>query len=389
MVDNIRIVFKDFHGSLEQCSSASFNGKWVVARLHYSDNYLGDSPWLKVMHSIENPGILVIEGSIRKWYYGENNLKDLTRVEFSEAISNLASRLSISECDFLQAKVSRCEIGLNINVNAIYGGCLSASDLLPRIACYRSYQRVAKSGSIYFARKERASNKITSRSLGDMKSKNGRSYEPVLRVYDKTKEIKDSTIKGKHKVAITDVKTISRGYMRIEFIVSGKAQFLSWKLGVCQTLGGIKENYDLLGNFFLEHSTQIGYDSPIDENSIHQIRKKSFKRKVSRRLLRKSMVEVMQDLNCAIEMEVEGKMSNAEKTLKLSQRKDCLEVSRKYCDYGEYNWVDFVCAIYEEFVRYYGEELPSSIQTPPIVNEAYKAYDAISYYREAQARGDI
>ena len=68
---------------------------------------------------------LIVEGSIRKWYFGKDRTQDFKRKEFIHAIDSLAYEIGIEDKSIWNAKVTQLETGLTIRMKDKHRGIIS------------------------------------------------------------------------------------------------------------------------------------------------------------------------------------------------------------------------------------------------------------------------
>lgn len=89
-----------------------------------------------------------LNGSIRKWYFGENTRKDLNYSEFLDCIKLLSAKIGISEEYLWNAKVTQLESGITL---------LLKSDFKKINCCfikYRNLERIEDRNTLYFEGKK-------------------------------------------------------------------------------------------------------------------------------------------------------------------------------------------------------------------------------------------
>jgi len=182
---------------------------------------------------------LRIVGSLRKWYYGEDSLADLTRKDFICAIKLLSEKLQIPFDEFLKFDFYKVEIGRNIRLK------VPVASFLSLVAGFSS--------NSYILRQE----------IG---WRHFRTYRFKATLYDKIKEIKKKSKKGLIKELEEIHQPIEElNVLRVEFtIMRGKAE-LQKKLGY-STIYDFVENYRDLYVFFWMNCQefQLLEDFPID-----------------------------------------------------------------------------------------------------------------------------
>lgn len=205
MIDGIKQYFSasQFKGNFDNCVLQEQKEDRTEWRLYNPQNRSHMSIWKY------NNGVVTIKGSLRKWYFGNNSVKDLTLVSCIEATNYLAERLGLSWESLCSAKISQVEFGLNIPISIPF------SILSKKIVSYGTHRKrnvigkgITKEnyGTIYF---------------GEHKNKNEDKHdcEFRLKIYDKYKEIEDK------RDFVDDTILPDTNIMRIEFTADDKDTF--------------------------------------------------------------------------------------------------------------------------------------------------------------------
>jgi len=111
---------------------------------------------------------LRINGSIRKWYYGENNRKDLNLSEIKDCMRILSIKIGVSEETLLNARNTKLENGITI---------LLKSDIKSWNKCFvkhRNFNREEIESTVYFKGKV---------------NKSGEQSNYNIKIYEKFSEI--------------------------------------------------------------------------------------------------------------------------------------------------------------------------------------------------------
>lgn len=120
-----------------------------------------------VLEVIKNTGIynLIVSGSIRKWYYGANLRRDLSKNDLVKALLKLSKVLNMELIDIVDAKISKIEVGTTIVLKPHFRKLLKGLVFYPRLKRRHMYD----GETLYFG------------------WKNESSYSMIF--YDKLKEI--------------------------------------------------------------------------------------------------------------------------------------------------------------------------------------------------------
>jgi len=148
---------------------------------------------------------LRIVGSLRKWYYGEDSLEDLTRKDFICAIKLLSEKLQIPYDEFLKFDFYKVEIGRNIRLK------VPVASFLSLVAGFSS--------NSYILRQENG-------------WRHFRTCRFKATLYDKIKEIKKKSKKGLIKELDENHLPFEElNVLRVEFTIMGGKAEIQKKLG--------------------------------------------------------------------------------------------------------------------------------------------------------------
>lgn len=226
MIDRVKITFpkEHFTGNFENCSkqrSGKYYKKYILQNAK-NDHYL------VILVNIKT-GNISVEGSLRKWMFGESSLLDLDKKTFRRCFSKVAAALNMSLSDFGQGKITQCEIGLNIRVRE------SCNSIVPSFIEYGRMRKAMnwghKNETLYF---------------------NGNDKKFVA--YDKAEEIVAKT-KGRKCIArkrhIFGVLA-NHGYhfLRMEFKLFDRRSFRLHNLGHIENVADINTNWENLYEFW-------------------------------------------------------------------------------------------------------------------------------------------
>lgn len=79
---------------------------------------------------------LIVNGSIRKWFFGKNVRRDITKKQLKKSLSILAEELNISEQKVLDANITKMELGATLVLKPIFlllrQGFISYTKMLKR-----------------------------------------------------------------------------------------------------------------------------------------------------------------------------------------------------------------------------------------------------------------
>lgn len=138
MVDKIKIrlsgvmIAEEFLGDSYNSSVSRMGNVLTKYRLYFLDEPLENSCHLEVIvNRLQN--CVTISGSLRKWYFGKNNISDLTRKRFAECLKRLREKLRITEEELNYALVTQLEIGANLKLPPLYKQILSCISHYPKL----------------------------------------------------------------------------------------------------------------------------------------------------------------------------------------------------------------------------------------------------------------
>lgn len=249
MTDGIKLYFTatQFKGNFDNCILQEQKEDRTEWRLYNPQNRSHMSIWRY------NNGVVTIKGSVRKWYFGNNSVKDLTLLQFIEATNHIAERLSMSWTNFRIAKVSQVELGLNIPISIPF------SVLSKKIVSYGTHKKSNVIG------KGRTKGNYGTLYFGEHKSKYGdvddnkHDCEFRLKIYDKCKEIEDK------RDFVDDTILPDANIMRIEFTADDKDTFKRKGLPRISDINGLINNWHSLYELWAREVGRIALLSSISD----------------------------------------------------------------------------------------------------------------------------
>ena len=183
-----------------------------------------------------------IMGSLRKFLYGKNTLKDLDERAFIRSLKKLAKAMNMPYKDFLKGKITQCEVGLNIITNE------EIENINQRILKYKhvdAFDLDYKHQTLYF----------------DLNDKEITIYDK-LRQIAYTIEDNDERIKTKKSF----IKLLAHGYhfLRLEVCLFDHRSFVRQHLGHIVTLEDLVNNfYELYPLWVREMNNLLIFSTPI------------------------------------------------------------------------------------------------------------------------------
>lgn len=189
---------------------------------------------------------LTIRGSIRKWYFGKNVRRDLTKTELIDCIDILAKMLFINLQDLLNARITKIEVGATLTLNAKFRFMLDCMYSFPRL------NRNNYKGSLYFGDKKESSF--------------------TLIFYDKLIELN----KDKPKMLQKNLKANSKIFFcRHEICLNKVSQCRKFNI---KTLNELLQKWEIVKQYVLLETEKIkfvDYISPIKPN----VKNRKYKRR--------------------------------------------------------------------------------------------------------------
>jgi len=180
---------------------------------------------------------LTIRGSVRKWYFGKNVRRDLTKTELLDCIDILSKMLFVNKQDLLNATITKIEVGATLTLNAKFRVMLDCMYSFPRL------NRNNYKGSLYFGDKKESSF--------------------TLIFYDKLLELN----KYKPKMLQRNLKANSKIFFcRYEICLNKVSQCRKFKI---KTLNELLNNWEMVQQYVLKETEKIkfvDYISPIKPN---------------------------------------------------------------------------------------------------------------------------
>lgn len=182
-------------------------------------------------------------GSIRKWYFGENTRKDLNHSEFLNCIKLLSAKIGIREVDLWNARVTQLESGVTL---------LLKSDFKEINRCfikYRSLERREDRNTLYFDGKK---------SPDCEKSKYGiKLYEKYLEINKNDERFEENPRKlNVHKKFL---------FFRMEIIVD-KVSANAFYKKKANTLNKIRLNWNVINEKQIKYFESMHFVDMISKN---------------------------------------------------------------------------------------------------------------------------
>lgn len=242
MIDNIRIILKNFSGNFDNCTFIQPKKliKDIPEKKYDYDNYRlsnhsqSAKHYLKVSYN-KRTGTVTLTGSLRKRTYNRVTMLDMPQSKFEQTLKGIAKDLGIPFNELRQAKFTQCEIGANIRTR------IPAIDILPLVVNYCHYKRIddyIDKGTLYFNGADRLlklyvkDDEIAAHSFSEEKR------ELKKRSFDRLK------LKGIH-------------HLRIEFTMKTHRAFKNRGMDHIRTIGDLIDHYAELYDFWTKEINRI------------------------------------------------------------------------------------------------------------------------------------
>lgn len=258
MIDNIKLWF-DNYCAIKHLNKNFFEERdGVFTKFNndytfklYNPNNKANKTFLRVQIN-ESCTYLKITGSLRKFYYGEESLKDFSKMDFIKAIEILSVIFEIPIELFNQFSISMTEIGLNTKVTE------KCSNILSMVIGYKS--------SLY--------EPATFRGYKRYKTA---CFE--IKLYDKYAEIIGA--KSKRKYIKTPSETnfindnLNKNWLRVELKIT-KGKNIKSRLGY-KAVGEMTENFNDLYLYFWNNIQELQFNDIYNQIPVFDSNNKSDK----------------------------------------------------------------------------------------------------------------
>lgn len=258
--------------------------------------------------------IATIRGSLRKWYYGGDSLKDFNKDSFLKAILKLARTLRIPPSEIGKAKFTNCEIGLNLRTKT------EPIEIISKIVGYKCLRRNDKYqsvGTLYFG-SQNSSRKLV--------------------LYDKQKEIEDKQKQANQTITLSSPYSKRKDHftLRIELRLNDHKSWQELHVGYIETIGDLWANWSNLYEIWTHEISYLVVFSGINKD---KCRGKDF-----------LLAELLENRGLHDALEELCKRSNAKsakgiKTARHKHKERLLYIIMKYGNRKVYNNISFRCEI--------------------------------------------
>jgi hypothetical protein len=168
------------------------------------------------------PKWIIIEGSLRKWYFGKTTMLDLTFISLVKCLKMISQALEIDFDVFLRGKVNKVEIGKNLRIKSNSNQILSSLIRHPNIKDTMSRNSSKSFEGIYFS----------------------------LKFYDKLIEMNNK------KIRFAKILQKQLTIIRYEIKIKNLNE-LGYKIGKFERIGDFLRSYDRLLTFWLEEYDKL------------------------------------------------------------------------------------------------------------------------------------
>ena len=240
MIDNIvlwsqdpQIIKRLTARKLRAIGLESYNNQYTFRLYHPSRRSERDA--MLQIRTNKSENIVIITGSIRKWYLGHLSMDDLNAKSLVDALSLVAQELNIPVQDLLRFNIPKIEIGLNMKL-------ITERKVFNKIVGFKSANFKP---ALY---------------------EHSKSYFSAMlkfKIYRKATEIIHRIQKCKKGIRTEKERTfkkmnIENERLRIEYAISGGKREVAKRLGIEKaTLKEILKKYDKLYHFFWTNCQHI------------------------------------------------------------------------------------------------------------------------------------
>jgi hypothetical protein len=200
---------------------------------------------LKYYNDVTLKTAIEFNGSIRKWYFGKNTRQNLTKKQLEECVKLLSAKIGIRTTDFLNAKVTKLEVGVSVLLKSEF------RDVINCFAKYRTFTREVNKTTVYLKGKETI---------------DGKESNFKYKFYDKYLEINknDKNFSADKKKINVQNKFYCFRFENVVTKVSGVPYYKT----NANTLFKILENWEELNYNLIEHITKIHFVDLISDERI-------------------------------------------------------------------------------------------------------------------------
>ncbi len=200
---------------------------------------------LKYYNDVTLKTTIEFNGSIRKWYFGKNTRRNLTKKQLEECVKLLSAKIGIRTIDLLNAKVTQLEMGVSVLLKSNF------KDIINCFAKYRTFTREVNKTTVY---------------LKGKKTKDGKESNSKYKFYDKNLEINKNDKNFFNDKKKTNVQ--KKFYcFRFENVIT-KVSGVPYYKTKASTLFKIVENWKELNYNLIEHINKIHFVDLISNERI-------------------------------------------------------------------------------------------------------------------------
>lgn len=253
-MDRVKIKISNFeaidHFDLwDNLRPSQYPNRYIVSRKIVNDKANVKRPYrLKLMlyyDAVKDTFSMVFNGSIKKWYFGENCRRNLNRLQYLDCIKLLSAKIGIEEDDLWNATVTQLESGITLLLSSKFkkiNNCL---------VNHRNFTRTEINTTLYF---------------NGRRNKDGKESNYKLKMYEKNLEINKNN-KDFYNDPIQMNVHKKFAFHRFEIVVK-KVSGVAFYKQKANTLKKIGENWKEINLELLRRFTSINFVDLISEGKI-------------------------------------------------------------------------------------------------------------------------
>lgn len=224
MIDKVKIKIEKFtviddYPLWDGYRKSKYPNRHLFFRKIYNDKCKVKKPFairlMLVYDDLKDKSTIKINGSIRKWYFGVNNRKDLNFVEFLDCVKLLSNKIGVRQIDLWNASVTKLESGVTLLLKSKFKNVDN---------CFvrrKAFNKIYKDNTLYFE---------------------GANFK--LKFYDKHGEINKNDKNFKNDLKKMNVNKKFH-FLRFEVVVNKVSGVAFYKKNA-RTLDEIRNNWDEL-----------------------------------------------------------------------------------------------------------------------------------------------
>jgi len=240
MIDNIKIILKDFSGNFSNCvlqPNTNEDGLDLYDNYQLTSLNVRNRAKLEIKHN-KSTDIITVTGSLRKWFLGENTLLDLRRISLEKTLFKLGEKLNIPLSELYDASFTQIELGQNVKVG------IPVHKLKSGVVKYGSHYENTAYGSYdttgYFS-----------------------ASKKQFKIYDKLIDISRYNTKDK-KYAMRTLRKHNVHFARLEFTLYNKSSRDVNLIRHIEKIGHLVEYYHDLWSYWKKEAKRLIVESRVD-----------------------------------------------------------------------------------------------------------------------------